>query len=147
MKSVKTSVASGCIIWVLLIGILSSCIVPVFLFVGTLTSFTEFAVKTMGSFLCPPETSPVRYSYQTTTRDEFGNSQPATAYELQCVESTGEVVKRDPVVYAFIWDGAFAGIGLLAALGLAFLLAAPAGALIAKALNRNKAHTPAIQPE
>ena len=147
MKTAKTGAISGCIIWVLLIGIVSSCIVPVFLFVATLTSFTEFAVKTMGGFLCPPETSPIRNSYQTTTRDEFGNSRPSTAYELQCVESTGEVVKRDPIMYAVIWNGAFAGVGLLAAIGLAFVIAAPAGALISKALNRTKIQTSAIQPE
>jgi hypothetical protein len=79
---------------------------------------------------------PESYSYQTTTRDEFGNSRPSTAYELHCVESTGEVVKRDPIVYAFVWNGIFAGVGLIIAMAISFALAAPAGALIAKFLNR-----------
>jgi hypothetical protein len=138
MKSVKTGAISGCVIWVLLIGIVSSCILPIFFVIGMVTSFTDFAIQTTGEFICPEGSTPKSYSYQTTSRDEFGNSHPSTAYELHCVDSNGEVVKRDPVTYAFVWDGIFAGIGLLLAIGISFALAAPAGALVAKFLNRSK---------
>ena len=76
-------------------------------------------------------------TYATTTTDEYGNSQPSTAYVLQCVDINGEVVKEDPVLYAFIWMGAITGIGLILAGVLAFVFAAPAGVLIARLFNRN----------
>jgi hypothetical protein len=146
MRSARTGVVSGCVLWVLLIGVLGSCILPVFFFIGTVTSFTEFAVKTTGGFLCPPETMPERYSYATTTRDAYGNSKPSTAYELRCVKSTGEVVQSDPIVYALVWNGILLGAGFLVTLGLSFFLAAPAGALINKILNRNQTDASARQP-
>ena len=48
------------------------------------------------------------------------------------------MVKNDPIVYAFLWDGIFVLVGLLVVVGLSFALAAPAGAFIAKFLNRNR---------
>jgi hypothetical protein len=47
-------------------------------------------------------------------------------------------VKEDPVLYAFLWMGIFVLIGLGIAAILAFALAAPAGVLIARILDRNK---------
>jgi hypothetical protein len=91
-----------------------------------------------GKFLCPEGATPESYSYQTTTTDEYGNAQPTTAYELHCIDENGEVVKNDPIVYAFLWDGIFVLVGLLVVVGLSFALAAPAGAFIAKFLNRNR---------
>jgi len=144
MKSVKTGAISGCIIWVLLIGIVSSCVLPIFFVIGSVTSFSDFAIKTTGKYICPANTTPTSYSYRTTTHDEYGNSQPTTAYELQCVDANGTVVKTDPVGYAFAWIGIFAGIGLIVALVISFALAAPAGALVARFLNRNKTDSQAI---
>ena len=140
MKSVKTGAVSGCVVWVLLIGVISSCILPCFFVVGSITSFSDYAIRTTGGFLCPEGSQPESYSYATTSTDEYGNSHPSTAYELHCVDAGGEVVKTDPIVYAFLWDGIFAIVGFLIAIGLSFLLAAPAGALIAKFLNKNRAH-------
>jgi hypothetical protein len=54
------------------------------------------------------------------------------------VDSNGEVVKEDPVLYAFLWMGGVVVIGLVVAALLAFALAAPSGVLIARVLNRNK---------
>src|SRR5262245_14501754 len=126
MKSVKTGAVSGCVVWVLLIGIISSCILPCFFVVGSITSFSEYAIQTTGKVLCPDGSTHASYSYETTTTDEYGNSQPATAVELHCVDASGEVAKNDPVVYAFLWDGIFAVVGLIIAVGLSFVLAAPA---------------------
>ena len=71
--------------------------------------------------------------------DENGNPRPSTAYELHCVDSNATIVKNDPIVYSFLWIGAFALIGLIVSGMLTFMLAAPAGALVARLLNRNKA--------
>jgi ABC-type glycerol-3-phosphate transport system permease component len=139
MNSMKTGAVSGCIVWVLLIGFLGSCILPIFFCIGSVTSFSDYAIQTTGKVLCPAETTPESYSYETTTTDDNGFSQPATAYELHCVAANGEVLKTDPIVYAFLWDGIFALVGIIIIIVLSFVLAAPAGALIAKFSNRNKA--------
>jgi len=47
-------------------------------------------------------------------------------------------VKEDPVGYSFLWIGIITVAGLVLSGGLAFVLAAPAGVLISKLLNRMK---------
>jgi len=138
MNSVKTGAVSGCIVWIVLIGLLSGCILPIFFCIGSITSFSNYAIQTTGKILCPQGSTPESYSYETTTTDENGNSRPSTAYELHCVEPNGEVVKTDPIVYAFLWDGILAVIGLIIIVVLSFVLATPAGILVARFLNRNK---------
>jgi hypothetical protein len=99
--------------------------------------------------ICPDGTTAESYSYATTTTDENGNSRPSTAYELHCVDTTGAVMKKDPVVYAFLWIGITGVIGLGSAALLAFALAAPAGVLIARLSDRHKKTnlTANIEPE
>lgn len=137
MKSTKTGAVSGCIVWIIVFGILSMCILPVASIVGGFTSASGLAMQVMGPFICPDGSSAQSYSYATTTTDENGNRQPSTAYVLQCVDSKGEIIKEDPVVYAFVWIGILALAGLILAAILAFALAAPAGALIGRLFNKN----------
>jgi hypothetical protein len=138
MNNTKTSAVSGCVIWFLLICIISSCVMPVFFVVGSISSFSEFAIKTTGGWLCPEGTTPESYSYSTTTHDSNGFEQPTTAYELHCVNASGDVVKNDPILYAFIWIGIFAGIGLLLSAILAFVFAVPGGILVTRLLEKMK---------
>jgi len=140
MRSTTTSAVSGCIVWILSICVITSCILPIFVVIGSITSFSQFAIKTTGNIICPDGTIPESYSYETTTTDDFGNVEPATGVELHCVDQSGTVVKSDPVVYAFLWDGIFALIGLIISVLLAFALAAPAGVLIGRILNRTKSN-------
>ncbi|HET9907596.1 MAG TPA: hypothetical protein VFQ23_13175 [Anaerolineales bacterium] len=149
MKITKTGTLSGCVVWIIGFGILSACLLPTAMMIGGVTSVSNFAMQTIGPLICPEGTVGRSYSYATTTTDEYGNSQPSTAYELHCVDSNGEVVKEDPVAYAFIWIGSLAAIGLVIAALLAFALAAPAGVLIARLLDRNKKTNIAanIEPE
>ena len=144
-----TGAVSGCIVWIIVFGIFSACLLPVSMIIGGFTSVSNFAMQTLGPVICPDGTTAESYSYATTTTDEFGNSQPSTAYELHCIDATGAVVKEDPVLDAFIWMGIIAVIGLVIAAVLAFALAAPAGVLIARLLNRNKKTNIAanIEPE
>lgn len=147
MKQATTGTVSGCIIWFIVFFFLSSCLLPIGMFIGGFTSFTDFAMETVTPLICPEGTSAQSRSYETTTTDEYGNSQPSTAYVMQCVDSNGEVVKEDPVLYAFIWMGGISGIGLIISGVLAFVFAAPAGVLIARLFNRNKNNQPAnIEP-
>ena len=136
MNNTKTTAISGCVIWFLLICTISSCVMPVFFIVGSVSSFSEFAIQTTGGWLCPEGTTPESYTYATTTADEFGNQQPSTAYELHCVDSNGTVVKEDPVVYAFIWIGIWGAIGLILSGVLTFVFAVPGGMLVTKVLNK-----------
>jgi len=138
VKKTSTGIVSGCLVWILSFGIISACIMPVFMFIGGISSSSNPAINFTGKFICPDETTPESYSYATTTRDENGISHPATAYELHCVAANGEVLKSDPVGYAFLWIGIFALIGMILTGILAFALAAPAGVLISKGLNRMK---------
>ena len=138
MNNAKTTAISGCVIWFLLICIISSCVMPIFFIVGSVSSFSNFAIKTTGGWLCPEGTTPESYSYASTTTDEFGNRHPATAYELHCVDASGTVVKTDPVLYAFIWIGIFGLIGLIISGVLTFIFAVPGGMLVTKVLNKLK---------
>lgn len=138
MKRTSTGVVSGCLVWILAFGIISACIMPVSMAIGGFTSASDYAISFTGKYICPDGTTPESYSYATTTRDENGNDQPSTAYELHCVAANGEVLKNDPVGYAFLWIGVFVVIGLVLTSILAFVLAAPAGVLISKLLNRTK---------
>lgn len=148
MKNLRTGTASGCVIWFIVFCVLSTCIIPVAGTIGTITSFTEIPIKAIGPMICPEETTPQLHKYATTSTDDFGNSQPATGFSLQCVDANGDVVKEDLILYAFIWIGIIGAIGLILAGILAFVFAAPAGVLIAKFLNRNKYNNTAnIEPQ
>ena len=138
MKSATTGTLSGCIIWFIVFCLISTCLIPVALFIGGFTSVTDFAMETVGQFICPEGTTVGHRTYETTSTDQYGNRQPSTAYVLQCLDANGEVVQEDPVGYAFIWMGSLVVIGSIIAGGLALVLAAPAGALIAKFLNKNQ---------
>jgi hypothetical protein len=138
MKSATTGAASGCLVWVVACGVISMCILPMSMAIGGITSASNVAINITGKIICPDETTPESYSYATTTQDENGNSQPSTAYELHCVAANGEILKSDPVGYTFLWIGIFVVIGLVLTGLLAFVLAAPAGVLISRLLNRTK---------
>jgi len=148
MKNLRTGTASGCVIWFIVFCVLSTCIIPVAGTIGTITSFTEIPIKVIGPMICPEGTTPQLHKYATTSTDDFGNSQPATGFSLQCVDANGDVVKEDLILYSFIWIGIIGAIGLILAGILAFAFAAPAGVLIAKFLNRNKNNNTAnIEPQ
>jgi len=138
MKSARTGAVSGCVIWFIVFGLLSSCLLPVGMFIGGFTSVTNFAMQSLEPLICPDGTTAKSRSYATTTTDDYGNSQPSTAYVMQCVDSNGKVLKEDLVAYTFIWIGIISVIGLILAGILAFVFAAPAGVLVTRLINRNK---------
>lgn len=141
MKQATTGTVSGCLVWIIAFFAVSLCILPIATMVGGFTSFSDFAIQRTGAIICPENTTPDVRSYATTTTDEYGNRQPSTAYVLQCKDASGEVVMEDPVGFAFLWIGILAAIGLVLSGVLAFVLAAPAGVLIAKLFSRLKKAT------
>jgi hypothetical protein len=136
MKSSTSSAVPGCIVWIIMVSILTTCFMPLAFIMGGLTSSSSLAIQTTGKFLCPQDTNPQSYSYDTTRTDENGNTQPATAYELHCVDANGQIVKKDSVIYSFLWIGAFAMAGSILAVAISLPVAAPAGVLISRLLNR-----------
>ena|SRR5688572_6864701 len=138
MKNTGTTAVSGCLIWFLLISIVGSCVMPVFFVVGSISSFSNFAIQTTGGWLCPEGTTPQRHTYATTSTDEYGNSHPATGYSLHCLDSSGDVVKEDPILYAFIWIGIFALVGMILSAVICFVFAVPGGMLVTKLLEKLK---------
>jgi hypothetical protein len=100
--------------------------------VGGFTSGSQLAVRTVSPFVCPDETTGTVYSYSTTSYNDNGVAVPATAYELHCLDAQGAIVKEDPVLFAFIWEGIAAAVALILMALLAFALAAPAGVLANK---------------
>jgi len=148
MKSKATGTLSGCIIWIIVLGVLSACLLPIAMMVGGFSSASNFAMQSVGPLICPDGTTPQAYSYASTTTDEYGNTQPSTAYELHCVDKNGGIIKKDPILYAFTWIGIISMIGLGIAAVLSFALAAPAGLFISKLFNdRRKSNiTDIIEP-
>lgn len=138
MKSAQAGTISGCIVWILSIGVIASCVLPIFIVIGSITSFSRFAVTATGNFICPDGTKSETYTYETTTTDEFGNIEPATGVSLRCVDQSGSIVKEDPVGYSFLWVGFFAVIGLIVSAVLAFLFAAPIGIIIGRLFHRSQ---------
>ena len=136
MKSATTGAVSGCLVWIIACGAISICILPVSTAIGGMTAVSNFAIQKTGAIVCPANTTINVRTYATTTTDSNGFRQPSTAYVLQCVDASGKVVKEDPVVYGFIWIGIIVAIGLVLSGVLAFVLAAPAGVLITKFINR-----------
>ncbi len=141
MKSSTTGAVSGCIVWVLVFAILGTCVFPVALVVGGITAASNFAVGIVGPMVCPKETIAQINTYATTSRDSNGYEIPSTGYEIQCMDSSGQVVHTDPVGFAFIWDGILLAAGVALTALLAFLLATPAGILIGRMLGRKKPAT------
>lgn len=137
-KSASTGTISGCIIWIIVFAVFSACLLPVAVFIGGFTSGSNLAARVVGKWECPRSTTPEIYSYETMSTDDNGFPTPATAYELHCVDTSGTVIKNDPVAFAFIWEGIAAGAGLVLAVVLAFALAAPAGVLVGRLFNKEK---------
>jgi len=138
VKSTSAGTISGCVIWFIVFCAISACIIPVASAIGGISSGSNLAVRTVGPMVCPENTTPKIHTYATTSIDDNGFEQPATGYEIQCFDASGEIVKTDPVAYAFIWIGILALIALVLTGLLAFVFAAPAGVLISRMTNRNK---------
>ena len=139
MKSAATGAVSGCVVWMIVFCVLSSCLLTVALPVGSLAiEFSpDFVTNILGPYLCPQDSTA-----EIVTRQVTGVRTPATSYTMQCVDSNGNVVKEPSPDFAFIWLGILAVTGLILSALIAFLLAAPAGVLIVNLSNRlRKANT------
>lgn len=129
MKSASRGIFSGCVVWVLVFSVLSSCLGLVGASVGAATAQTGFVVETVGGRMCPPDTTPDLYSYATYNAIE---NRESTAYELICVDATGNTVINLGPTWAFLWAGILGVAGLLLAVILSAMVAAPLGAMLGR---------------
>jgi hypothetical protein len=140
MRSVAAGTRSGCLVGVVVFGLLLTCLCPTALFIGSFSSTlqADLVARLVGRYLCPQHSEPEVVTYQTTSPSEFGEEVPATAYEMQCVDESGAVVREPSPDYAFYWIALLA-VGSLALSGLLALpLAVPAGALITRWVQRSR---------
>jgi hypothetical protein len=140
MKNARGKFAVGCFIWMALCALLSACIFPVAMMTGGISSTLggDFVAQTLTPVICPDGSTGEIVTFATTTHDEYGNEQPATGYEMQCVDAGGNITREPSPDYAFIWLGFLAGAGVLGTAIIAFILAIPASMLINKFLGRSK---------
>jgi hypothetical protein len=144
MKSATTGAVSGCVVWMIVFCVLSSCLLPFAMIVGSLTDTfnAHFVADILGPYLCPQDSTAEIVTYESTIIDSYGVRRPYTQHEMQCVDSNGNVVREPSPVYFFIWMGILAVPGLILSALIAFLLAAPAGVFIVNLSNRlRKANT------
>lgn len=133
MKSVSRGCAPGCMVWVLVFSVLSLCLGLIGLSTGAVTAQTGFVVETIGGRMCPADTTPDLYTYATYDVLENRNS---TAYELICVDSSGNTVVNLGPTWAFIWSGILGAAGLLLAALLSAVVAAPVGAWLGRRFGK-----------
>jgi hypothetical protein len=138
MKSGTAGVASGCVIWAIVFGILATCLGSTAMLIGSLTFGTDLAVRTVGPLVCPDNTTAQINTYETTTTDDNGFESPATGYEMQCRDKNNSVVKTDSIGFSFYWMGILVAAGAILAALLSFLVAGPAGVLIARLIKKNR---------
>lgn len=137
MNSLTTGTVSGCIVWIIVISLVSSCFLPVAIAIGSFTSTTDLAVRVTAPYICPSETAPRIKTYQTTMRNN-GVDRPAIASVLECVDAQGKVVKEDPIAWTFLWLGICAAIGLVVVIIVSLFISAPVGAFIGRRFGKNK---------
>ena len=140
MKATAVGTTSGCFIWIVAFGLVSLCLCPVAAVVGALSTTlgADSVAGIMEPYLCPDTSTADVETFETTTTDEFGNLEPATAYEMRCLDAEGRVVREGSPDFAFYWVGLLMLVSLIVAGGLAFLAAAPLGAFIARRSGRAK---------
>ena len=141
MKSATIGTVSGCVVWMFVFLFVGAFMVTVMMPVGFLVGSLaldlspNFVEDILGPYFCPPESTA-----EIVTRAVTGVRTPATSYQMQCVDSNGNVVKEPSPNPLILWLGIVAVTGLIIGLILsaliAFLLAAPAGVLIVNLSNR-----------
>jgi len=137
MKSLATGTISGCLIWVILFVILAPILwIGVFVTSSMLT-FTDFSYRLMQPILCPAGTRLDVKTFDTTTTDSNHQTIGAVGHDMNCVNSDGETIEQDLVVeYLLYWRGIGLVSGIILAIPLTFLFAAPGGTVIVRVLKR-----------
>ena len=139
MKSLTTGTISGCFIWVILFVISVPCLWFLVFMTSSYSTYTDFSYQITQPILCPAKTTLKVSTYTSTTTDSSHHSIGSVGHDMNCVSANGDIPKKDVIVeYLLLWRGLGLVSGIVIAALLAFLLATPAGALIARFSNRRK---------
>ena len=105
MKPIRKGALSGCLVWMIVFGILCTRLFQITIVTGSVTSIVtgDFVARTPAPCLCPPETSPEIHTCETNPTDANGFENPTTADEMRCADRSGEIMKDLGATYAFIW--------------------------------------------
>jgi len=137
MKSLATGTISGCLIWGILFVVLAPILWTVVFITSSFMTFTNSSYRLMQPIVCPANTTLDVKTFDTTTTDSRHHSIGAVGHAMNCISSNGEILKKDVIVeYLLYWRGVGLVSGVVLAIPLTFLFAAPAGALIARLLQR-----------
>ena len=141
MKSAAVGTTSGCVIWLMAFGMVLLCLCPLSAAIGgvSATLGANSVASLLGPYLCPENSTAGIVTFQTTVPNDLGGESRATGYEMQCVAADGTVVREGSPDYAVYWVGLLALVSLVVSGGVAFLVAAPLGALIARRSGRSQA--------
>ena len=136
MKSASTGAASGCLVWLIVFGGLSTCLCPFAAAAGGLTANFDPVVGLVGPWFCPKGSTATIHTFDTTGTDTDGTPIRTTGSEMVCVDASGTVVTNAGPTYALVWVGILLGAGLVVAAILSVVLAVPAGVAFARWSNR-----------
>ena len=137
MKSLATGTLSGCLVWVILFLVLAPILWIVVYVTSSVMTFTDVSYRMMQPILCPSGTTLEVKTFDTTTTDSNHRTIATVGHDMNCVSTNGELLKMDVVVeYLLYWRGIGLISGIVLAIPLTFVLAAPAGVLIARVLKR-----------
>jgi hypothetical protein len=145
MKSPSTAAGafSGCLIWMVLMGAFSLCLIPAAFVAALFTETSDLAVQTIGPIVCPANSKAKIVYSSTTTTNEQGTELQARGAEMVCVNSDGKTVAEPAPLPNWLWNGVLSLAAVALAGVLALVFAAPAGVLAGKLtsrfLNRNHA--------
>ncbi len=139
----KPRFTSGCLTGVAIFIILSSLTVTIAIVVGSASATikADLVARTMQPIVCPTNSTAQIVTYASSTTDEYGNRLPSTAYELQCVDASGTIVKSPGPAYAFYWTGLLMAAAILISAFIAIILATPVATLLTRLIKSMKKRT------
>ncbi len=137
MQPAERRANTGCLVSLLVFGIVSSCLCPFAVFAGGLSTALapDFVARMVSPYLCPPGSVGKIVVLESRNWDDDDMSN-AVSYEMQCVAASGEIVRPSSPDFAFTWLGALGAVSLLVSLLLALVLSVPAQAFFKRLRQR-----------
>lgn len=140
----KRNAVSGCFTWIALLFVFGSFLLPASMFVGSMTSETNFAMNTMAKYMCPEGTTPQTSTSSVQKRGTDGKRYNDGIVELQCRNPDGSIVPNLSFLAGPAWIGVFILAGLLLAILFAFIFAVPGGILLNRMLEKMRGPKPLV---
>jgi hypothetical protein len=134
MKSTAAAAGgiSGCVVWLVVLAVLLTCLAPVAFSFALLTTTSNLAASVVGPLVCPADSTAQIERLPTTYVDDEGFTREAMGAEMVCADAGGNVVARPAPLPNWIWTGLVCGAGLAIGALAALALAAPAGAVVGR---------------